>query len=192
MTKAKLRGEIARAVAALPPEYCRAADAAICRHVAEHPLFRSAKTVFCYVGTAREIDTLPILAAALAAGKTLAVPLCTGKGIMEARQIRSLNDLVPGRYGISEPLPACPLVAPEALDLALVPCCSGSRSGLRLGYGGGFYDRYLAMTACPAVMLCRERLVREDIPTERHDRRMDLLITESGAFGSSGPVYHLD
>ena len=140
MTKSELRALIARQVAALPPDYCREADGAICRHVLDWEVYRQAKAVFCYVGTDREIDTRPILRDALDRGKVLAVPLCVAKGVMEARQIRSLEDLVPGKYGILEPGPDCPLVAPEALDLALVPCSTGSRSGRRLGYGGGYYD----------------------------------------------------
>ena len=108
------------------------------------------------------------------------MPLCVAKGVMEARQIRSLENLVPGKYGILEPGPDCPLVAPEALDLALVPCSTGSRSGRRLGYGGGYYDRFLPRTTCPKALLCRGRLVREDIPTEDHDQLMDFLVTEEG------------
>ena len=68
----------------------------------------------------------------------------------------------------------------EALDLALVPCSTGSRSGRRLGYGGGYYDRFLPRTTCPKALLCRGRLVREDIPTEDHDQLMDFLVTEEG------------
>lgn len=180
MNKRELRAEIARAVAALPPEYCRGADEAICRAVLASAEYRRAGTLFCYVGTDREIDTRPILAAALAAGKTLAVPLCVGRGIMEARRIAGLEELVPGKYGIPAPRPDCPLVEPGEIDLALIPCCTGNRRGQRLGYGGGFYDRYLARTRCVTMLLCRERLVRADIPTEPHDRTMDMVATETG------------
>ena len=180
MTKSELRALIARQVAALPPDYCREADGAICRHVLDWEVYQQAKAVFCYVGTDREIDTRPILQDALDRGKVLAAPLCVARGAMEARQIRSLEDLVPGKYGILEPRPDCPLAAPEALDLALVPCSTGSRSGRRLGYGGGYYDRFLPRTTCPKALLCRGRLVREDIPTEDHDQLMDFLVTEEG------------
>ena len=180
MTKSELRALIARQVADLPPDYRRAADEAICRHVTDWEVYRRAEAVFCYVGTAREIDTRPILRDALAAGKVLAVPLCVARGVMEARQIRSLEDLIPGKYGILEPRADCPLVPPEALDLVLAPCAAGSAGGLRLGYGGGYYDRFLPRVRCPKALLCRGRLVREDIPTEDHDQRMDVLVTEEG------------
>ena len=180
MTKQELRAVIAAEVKALDSEYCRTADAAICRAVTDSELYRNARTVFCYIGTDREIDTKALLTAALADGKRLALPLCVGKGIMEAREIRSLDDLVNGKYDIPAPAASCPIVEPEEFDLVIVPCSTGNEKGQRLGYGGGFYDRYLGKTRCPKVLLCRKRLVKEEIPVEEHDLRMDCLATEDG------------
>lgn len=180
MTKQELRAKVAQAVKALTEDYCRTADAAICAHITASPLYQEAKTIFCYVGNAREIDTAPLLRAALADGKVVATPLCTGKGIMEARQIRSMDDLEAGKFDILAPKLTCPVVEPERFDLAIVPCSSGNQKGQRLGYGGGFYDRYLPKTHCPKVLLCREKLVEPDIPVEEHDLLMDYLATEQG------------
>lgn len=180
MTKQSIRAEMAGRVRDLPPAYCREADAAICRWVEQSALYREARTVFCYAGTEREIDTADLLRAALRDGKRLVLPLCTAPGIMEARQIVRLEDLVGGKYGILAPRPQCPLVAPEEIDLAVIPCCTGNAAGQRLGYGGGYYDRFLPGTACPKLLLCRERLVREDLPMDGHDVVMDYLATEKG------------
>ena len=180
MTKSDLRAVIAAEVKALEPSYCESADAAICAAVWESELYKTAKTLFCYIGTDREIDTRALLLRALADGKTLALPLCTGKGIMEARAIRSLDDLVSGKYGILAPGTDCPVIAPEDFDLVIVPCSTGNAKGQRLGYGGGFYDRYLGKTNCPRALLCREKLVKDDIPVEEHDLRMDYIVTERG------------
>ena len=180
--KSELRKEIAERVKALPEEYCHEADEAICRHVIHSQVYRDARTIFCYVGNDREIDTVPLLRAALADGKIVATPLCTGKGIMEARQIQGLGDLVSGKFGILAPGEECSLVEPEDFDLAIVPCSTGNAKGQRLGYGGGFYDRYLPRTRCPKVLLCREKLGQEDIPVEEHDTPMDYLATEEGLF----------
>lgn len=180
MTKQELRAIIAAEVKALEPSYCESADAAICAAVRESELYQKANTVFCYIGTDREIDTRALLLAALSDGKRLALPLCVGKGIMEAREIHSLDDLVNGKYDIPAPAATCPVIEPEAFDLVIVPCSTGNEKGQRLGYGGGFYDRYLAKTNCPKVLLCRKRLVKEDIPVEEHDLRMDHLATEDG------------
>ena len=180
MEKKELRAKIAETVKALSAEYCRGADESICRHVIASPLYQAAKTVFCYVGTDREIDTTLLLKTALQDGKTVVLPLCTGKGIMEGRAISSLDDLVEGKFGILAPGLHCPVVAPEALDLAIVPCSSGNAKGQRLGYGGGFYDRYLPKTNCPTILLCRSKLVTEEIPLEPHDTPMNYLTTEDG------------
>ena len=181
MTKQELRKLIAGRVKNLSPVYCREADEAICRCLLQSQLYQKARTVLCYVGTNAEINTMPLLHAALRDGKILALPLCSQeKGIMEARQIMGLGDLVSGRYGILAPKLQCPLVEPGDIDLAVVPCATGNAKGRRLGYGGGYYDRYLPRTRCPAVLLCRTHIMREDIPMEDHDVVMDYLITEKG------------
>lgn len=180
MTKQEMRALIAQRVKNLSPVYCREADEAICRLVLQSDCCRDAQTVFCYAGSEREIDTMGLLHALLSAGKTVALPLCREKGVMEARRIEGMGDLVSGKYGILAPRLSCPLVEPEELDLALVPCSTGNEAGQRLGYGGGYYDRYLSRTRCPKMLLCRYQLVREDIPVEDHDIQMDYLVTEKG------------
>ena len=180
MTKAELREQIARQVEALPPDYCRQADAEICRWVIQSRAYQRARTVFCYVGTDREIDTTPLLRAALQDGKVLAVPLCTGRGVMEARQVQGFSDLVSGKYGILAPKLHCPLVEPQDFDLAIVPCCTGNARGQRLGYGGGYYDRLLPQLRCPTALICREQLMSEEVPVEEHDMHCTMLITEKG------------
>ena len=180
MTKSELRGTIAAAVKNLSPTYCREADAAICRFVTNSPAYQRARTIFCYVGNEREIDTTALLRAAFQDGKILAVPLCTAPGVMEARQVQGFSDLVSGKYGILAPKLHCPLVEPQDFDLAIGPCCTGNAKGQRLGYGGGYYDRYLPLVQCPTMLLCRYRLVTEEIPVEAHDVLMTYLVTERG------------
>ena len=180
MTKQELRALVATKVRNLPPTYCEEADRSIAGHILRWPVYQAARTVFCYAGTQREIDTFPLLKAILADGKRLTLPLCTGPGVMEARAITGVGDLVSGKYGILAPRLSCPLVAPEEIDLALVPCATGNVRGQRLGYGGGFYDRYLPRLRCPTALLCRGRLVEEEIPMSPHDVALDYLVTEDG------------
>ena len=132
------------------------------------PEYREAETVFCFVGTSREINTLPILQDLLTSGRTLCVPLCVGEGRMELRKISSLSELAPGAYGIPEPPPDSPRVAPDAVDFAVLPCLSCDHAGRRLGQGGGYYDRFLSVYRGGAVLLCREKLIRDEIPVEPH------------------------
>ena len=119
------------------------ADKRIREWILNWKYFQKAETIFCFVGTAGEIHTKPLIQAALDQGKRVAVPKCISKGIMEARQIRSLGELYPGSYGIEEPEKAAEIIGPEEISLALVPCLTCSGDGRRLGYGGGFYDRFL-------------------------------------------------
>ena len=184
--KRELREKRIRDALSLPIEYRTAADARICRFVLESGLFSSARTVLCYAGTAREVDTSPILRGALDAGKRLCLPLCTGNGVMEARCVTSLSDLSTGRFGILTPKETSPLVLPAELDLVIVPGCTGNERGQRLGYGGGYYDRYLPKTHCPSLLLCRSRLLTDPIPMDAHDVWMDYLATEKGITACKG------
>ena len=180
MTKQTLRADVAARVKNLSPTYCREADEAICRWVIQSEAYEKAQTIFCYVGTEREIDTMRLIHIMMRDGKNIAVPLCVRKGVMEARRIVGMGGLVSGRYGILEPRLECPVVPPEELDLVIVPCCTGNARGQRLGYGGGYYDRFLPQTRCPTMLLCRHQLEREDIPVEPHDVQMDYFVTERG------------
>lgn len=180
MTKQALREQLAARVKNLSSTYCREADESICRLVIHSDAYEKARTVFCYVGTEREIDTMRLIHIMMRDGKKVAVPLCTDKGHMEARRIEGMGDLVSGKYGILAPRLQCPVVLPEELDLVIVPCCTGNARGERLGYGGGYYDRYLPRTKCPTFLLCRHQLEREEIPTEEHDVLLDYFITERG------------
>ena len=94
MTKQEMRALIAQRVKNLSPVYCREADEAICRLVLQSDCCQAAQTIFCYAGSEREIDTMGLLHALLSAGKTVALPLCREKGVMEARRIEGMGDLV--------------------------------------------------------------------------------------------------
>lgn len=180
MTKQEIRAEMATKVKNLSPTYCREADEAICRMIIQSDVYQDAEKIFCFVGTEREINTMRLIHIMMRDGKRVAVPLCREPGVMEARRIEGMGDLVSGKYGILAPRLTCALIEPQDLDLVLVPCCTGNERGERLGYGGGYYDRYLPQTRCPKVLLCRRHVMREDIPQEPHDILMDYLVTEKG------------
>ena len=120
--KQQLRAIVRRLEAALAPEYKAKSARSIAHRLLAMPEYQEAQTVFCFVGTDREIDTRPILEDALAAGKTLCVPLCTEPGRMESRQITDLHQLVPGRYGLLEPTADTPVIPVDAIDFAVLAC----------------------------------------------------------------------
>jgi 5-formyltetrahydrofolate cyclo-ligase len=142
------------------------------------PEYISAKTIFCYVSTAGEPDTSELINDALSKGKRVCAPLCKQKGIMQAREITSLHDLKPGKYDIPEPEQHCPIIEPQDIDLIIVPCISCDEEGYRLGYGGGFYDRW-PQTPAPRIALCYEKTKTKSLPKEPHDQKVDIIITEA-------------
>lgn len=186
--KRALRATIRRQAEALPAGYREKADTAIAAHLLSMPVYQEADTVFCFVGTRWEIDTRPILSHALSSGKRLCVPLCTGPGIMELRQITSLEQLTPGAYHLPEPPADAPAVPVDEVDLAVLPCMGCNHLGHRLGRGGGYYDRFLSSYRSAAVLLCRERLIREEIPLEPHDLPIPWVLTERGLYEDGTPA----
>ena len=186
--KKQLRAIVRRLEAALSPEYKIKSGRAIVRRLLAMPEYQEAQTVFCFVGTDREIDTRPIFEDILAAGKVLCVPLCTAPGVMETRQITNLDQLSPGAFGISEPPASAPAVPVDTIDFAVLPCVTCNYLGQRLGHGGGYYDRFLSRFRGGTVLLCREQLIRQEIPVEPHDYPVPWVLTERSLYEDGIPA----
>lgn len=161
-------------------------DAALLDNVKKLPTYAAAQTVFCFVGVRQEIDTRRLIERMLAEGKRVYVPRCGMPGQMEACALHSLSELKKGKFGIPEPDGQAETIAAEELELALLPCLAVRPDGLRLGQGGGYYDRYLERFRGVSAALCREDFVMEEIPSEPHDRYVDFIVTERGVRRCSG------
>lgn len=186
--KKTLRNIMHRLEEALSERYMRSADESIMRHLISLPEYQEAETVFCFVGIRREINTLSVLKDALDRGKKLCVPLCVDNGIMEAREITSLDQLQSGKYGLLEPSGDAPVVDVDEIDFAVIPCTTCNHLGQRLGKGGGYYDRFLSHYRGGTVMLCREKQIREEIPVEPHDYPIPWVLTERGLYEDGTPA----
>ena len=182
--KRALRRTIRRMERELPDQYRADASRRIARILLASKLYHDAEIISCFVGTRHEIDTGEILNHALSKsnGKTLCVPLCVGPGVAQMRRIDSLEQLSAGMMGILEPGPDTPEIPPERIDFIILPCLSCDLHGRRLGYGGGYYDRFLTRYHGELVLLCRERLILPEIPFESHDRLAPLILTERGFY----------
>lgn len=180
--KRELRNKIRKKTAALGEQYKREADQKITERLLSLPEYQEADRVFAFVGTESEIDTRPFLEQVLADGKILAVPLCVGKGVMEAKRIRSLSELKKGAYDILEPEASAETLFLNAEDLTVIPCLSCDHRGNRLGHGAGFYDRYFRELQTREVMICREALVEDRIPMEETDHKFAKVLTETGIY----------
>lgn len=146
--------------------------------------FRQARTMLFYVSFRSEVDTRPLMRQALARGVTVAAPLTrTRDKELQVFAITDLDhDLVPGYQGIREPDPhRCGPLEPAALDLVIVPGSLFDLHGGRMGYGGGYYDRFLAKRAPQAlrVGLCFELQLVAEVPMAAHDQYLDYVVTEA-------------
>ena len=155
-------------------------SARLCAAIADSAAWRSAQTVAIFAPQMREPDIE--LLWMHGAGKTFAYPRIV-EGRLDLFRTASLHELAPGAFGVREPLAKLGhAVAPDTLDLILVPGVAFTRGGERLGRGGGFYDRLLA--SLPAhtckVGVCFDAQLLPEFPVESHDQRVDFLATESG------------
>lgn len=155
---------------------------AICRTVRGLVEFRDAGVVMAYMPIIPEVDVESLAEAAWQGGKTVAVPkVDRAQRRMTPIVIRSLTDgFVNGSYGIREPGEGEEL-DPDRIDLVIVPAVAYDRRGNRLGRGGGFYDRFLAICSPPAVAcgVAFDEQLLEELPVTDNDRPVDLLVTES-------------
>lgn len=136
--------------------------------------------LFTYVSKDIEVDTMAIIAAARANQKRIAVPRCIpGEIDMEFFFIHGEEDLEPGMFGVLEPVPdRCVKVTDFSRGLCIVPGLSFDAEGFRLGYGKGYYDRFLAQFQGTTVGLCYSNCTQWRLPHGRYDRPVDLLITD--------------
>ncbi len=180
--KNALRREILARREALGEAYRAEADERIRQAVRAYAPWREAGSVFLYVSVPGEPDTRALLAEALREGRRVFVPRCLKGGAMRAVRIHGLPELVPGRFGIPEPVSAEETAGPDGPDLILVPCLTVARDGTRLGHGGGYYDRFLAPGAGRALCLCYGRLLSDFVPASPTDVRIPAVATEDGIF----------
>ena len=179
LEKKALRRRVREQLSALSRSELVRSDDALFEKFLSLPQVEEAQTVFAFWGIpGKEPDTARLIGELVRRGKTVGLPRMLPDHRMEVRRYDPDIDLVTVSFGISEPGEDCPLIAREAINLVLVPAVCYDRRGYRLGFGGGYYDRWLAGFSGVTVGLCREAVLQEAVPTEAHDARVDLLLTE--------------
>lgn len=182
MNKGELRKIIYGSMRDLTIPYKTTADETIRAKICELKEYKDAQTVFCFVGIQDEVNTSPLLEKMLEDGKTVCVPLCKSPGVMEARQITSMDDLSEGKYGIPEPAKDAPRIDPSSIDFSVIPCVTCNKRGQRLGHGGGYYDRFFENLDKNAVIVCREETMTAAIPTDSHDIIFPVVVSERNIY----------
>lgn len=149
------------------------------------PEFQRAQTVMLFLNFREEVETTALAEATLASKKRLILPRCAPHGIILPIEVRDLiQDIEPGKYGIREPKLTLGVVEPSEIDLIVVPGSGFDLQGNRLGYGGGFYDRFfmLLRPSTPRIALGFECQVIPQVPVGKYDALMTRLITENGVY----------
>lgn len=143
--------------------------------------FRDADTLLAYMSTDIEVGTRYLIEQAWAAGKKVAVPRCVaGTRNMVFHYISSFDDLENGAFGVLEPIvERCPVAKCFENSICVVPALVFDKKCFRLGYGKGYYDRFLASFPGTAVGICYEACRKESIPHGKYDKSLDLFITEN-------------
>jgi 5-formyltetrahydrofolate cyclo-ligase len=201
--KQRLRRELLALRRALPPEELRRISAAVVQRLAALPQLALAGTVLLYAAQADEVDPVALLDA-VRDGRDGDAPPVVGSRIVLPRVVGPLlelavhdprRELAPGAFGVLEPPAGAAVVAPTAIDVALVPGVAFTADGQRLGRGGGHYDRLLATLRpdCLVIGICAEASVVPALPREAHDRPVDVLVTDASvrrrpAAGDAAPA----
>lgn len=157
----------------------------MCREFLYSSAYKTCTQLFCFVSLPQEPDTLPILRQAQTDGKCVAVPCCLPDKTMQFHELHPTIDIMeqlkPGTYNVLEPLKTLPLIMPDPKKcvVCLVPGLAFDRRGGRLGYGAGYYDRFLA--AYPFMLkigYAASPFVIAHVPMEPTDQRLDGIATE--------------
>ncbi len=180
VVKRGLREEYKQKRQRLTPEQKKVQDDAVIARFCQTPQYKRAKTVLLYISTAAEIDTSGLLNRAMSDGKKIAAPLCTdGEGQMEFYIVDSPERLIKGRFGVLEPDPeVCEGLRSFDESICVVPGLAFDRQGFRLGYGKGYYDRFLSGYPGVKLGLCYCSCLAVRLPRGRYDVPVEYIVTE--------------
>ena len=145
--------------------------------------YQTAEEIFTFVSFGNEVDTFGIILNALMSNKKVYAPKIIKKGLIEFYQILSLEELEVSKYGILEPTSENlgELRMDADNQLMIVPGVAFDEECNRLGYGGGYYDRYFAENIdcqVPRIAICYEIQMLQEVPIDEYDQKVDKIITE--------------
>lgn len=178
--KAVLRQRLSRRRAILKNRMDR--DNEIFQRIVMHKQYRFAENIFIYISKPDEADTQALIQHSLESGKRLFAPYCvSGNPEMKFYRFHSPEELLPGSFGVFQPEPL-PGNAAQPCDLqravCIVPGMAFDKTGARLGYGKGYYDRFLSGNHIFRMGICYEALLLDQLPAEPHDIRMHAIVTD--------------
>ena len=154
-------------------------DKIISETICNSDYFKNAEQVLVFSSTEDEFDTRYIIERCRESYKRVFYPRCIDKdGNMSFFKVDSVGDLTFGNFGILEPKEACKKYVPQDNDLVIVPCLSADRQKNRIGYGKGYYDRFLKDFNGVSVSPCYDVLLEDEIPTDKYDMQINIIVTD--------------
>ncbi|MGN0596201.1 MAG: 5-formyltetrahydrofolate cyclo-ligase [Ruminiclostridium sp.] len=175
LSKTELRKQLIARRKALDPVSKAEMDKALFENIISCPHFKSAKLVLAFVSTEIEVDTRRLIQYCFDTGKPVAVPI-SGDTELTFCIITDFSQLHKGRYGIYEPLPE-KAVTDFSYSICLVPALQFDKNNYRIGYGKGYYDRFLSRYNGFSAGLCYKSFIGE-VPVDKFDHRVDIVITD--------------
>lgn len=179
-TKRRMRSLLIDRRAQLDADKRCAIDSVIINRVLDLPDFQKCSRIFIYASVGIEINTRDLINIAYEQGKTVALPKSESGGNMDFFEYT--GSFITGKFNIPEPTSER-ILYPAKNDLMIVPGLAFTPEGHRIGYGGGYYDRYLAKHPCRTIGLCREEFLLKELPVAWNDLAIDCVITESHIIG---------
>ena len=179
--KKQLRDAVLAIRDAVPAEVRRAASVAILARVCAMPAYATANVVLAYMGFGTEIETNAFFERIIADGKTAVLPrVDRASQSLRLHSARSASELLTSKWGIREPRADASAVSIDEVDFVLLPGVAFDRSGNRLGYGRGYYDKLLsaanpALARVAAAFACQ---VVKRVPVGSHDKKVQCIFTE--------------
>ena len=161
-------------------DYIKKASQLVCEKLSSTTEFQNADVILMYYPIKNELSPLSLFKLAKEMGKTLAFPLCnTENNTLSFKTISNLDELNPSHFGLLEPDINAQDVILTKNTLCIVPALIFSMDGYRLGYGKGYYDRFLNNFIGISVGISLSSLVCDILPHEKHDKKLNILITEN-------------
>ena len=155
-------------------------DKKISNQIIDSDFYKKANRVLVFASVGDEFNTNFIVDACRNDGKTVYYPLCIDNaGKMEFKKVDSSDDLQSGMYNIPEPKSHCENYIPSENDIVIVPCLSATEDGYRIGYGKGYYDRFLKDFVGVSICPCYDEMVSEYLPTDNFDVKINILVTQN-------------
>lgn len=181
-SKSCLRKNLIKLRDEMPKERRKEKDSVIYERIINSDSYKSSKLLFVFVSYGSEVDTHKLIKHALGSGKRVCVPKVIDKANgMKAVEIRCWSDLSESYRGILEPeLKENHVIEEKNIDLVIAPGVAFDNNGGRLGYGGGFYDRFLLKLKeeCHIIAICYKEQIVNELPIDEHDVKINCIITD--------------